>query len=147
MSRLEPRFVIGFHARADVLRRRVRVDANAFTDRPANNGDVESKFGARTDFVPRIVDVSPRIGFFRAFGTNGTTGIPGFGAPFGNIRGGFGLFRNDVAPTLVAPAMLASGVYGTKVAARMNPISGSSGVVNSPIGTGGSPSVGVSSRS
>ena len=88
----------------------VRVDANAFTDRPANNADVASKFGSRTDFVPRLVDLSPRIGFFRAFGTNGTTGIPGFGAPFGNIRGGIGLFRNDVAPTLVAPAMLASGL-------------------------------------
>jgi len=42
--------------------------------------------------VPRLIDVSPRIGFFRAFGTNGSTGIPGFGAPWGNVRGGIGLF-------------------------------------------------------
>ena len=34
------------------------------------------------------------------------------------------------------PAMFASGVYGTKVAARMKPRSGSSGVVNSPSGHG-----------
>jgi hypothetical protein len=88
----------------------VRVDANAFVDRPDYNPAVDARFGARTDFVPRVIDVSPRIGFFRAFGTNGTTGIPGFGAPFGNIRGGIGLFRNDVAPTLVGPAMLATGL-------------------------------------
>ena len=88
----------------------VRVDANAFVDRPEYNPAIESRFGARTDFVPRLIDVSPRIGFFRAFGTNGSTGIPGFGAPFGNIRGGTGLFRNDVATTLIAPAMLASGL-------------------------------------
>jgi len=88
----------------------LRVDANRFGDRPPYNPDVDAAFGARTDFVPRVIDISPRIGFFRAFGTNGTTGIPGFGAPFGNIRGGIGLFRNDVAPTLVAPALLASGL-------------------------------------
>jgi hypothetical protein len=88
----------------------VRVDANAFADRPAYNPALDARFGARTDFVPRVIDVSPRIGFFRAFGTNGSTGIPGFGAPFGNVRGGTGLFRNDVSPLLVAPAMLASGL-------------------------------------
>ena len=90
----------------------VRIDANDFLDRPAYNAAVESRFGGRTDFVPRLIDVSPRIGFFRAFGTNGSTGIPGFGAPWGNVRGGIGLFRNDVASTLVAPAMLATGLPG-----------------------------------
>ena len=88
----------------------VRVDANRFGDRPPYNPDVDARFHLRTDFVPRVIDISPRIGFFRAFGTNGTTGIPGFGAPFGNVRGGIGLFRNDIAPTLVAPALLASGL-------------------------------------
>jgi hypothetical protein len=87
-----------------------RIDANGFIDRPAYNPDVAARFGARTDFVPRVVDISPRLGFFRAFGTNGTTGIPGFGAPWGNVRGGIGMFRNDVSPTLVAPALLASGL-------------------------------------
>jgi hypothetical protein len=88
----------------------VRVDANGFIRRPSYNPEVEARFGGRTDFVPRVIDVSPRIGFFRAFGSNGTVGIPGFGAPFGNIRGGVGLFRNDVSPMLVAPAMVASGL-------------------------------------
>jgi hypothetical protein len=90
----------------------VRIDANDFLDRPAYNAAVESRFGQRTDFVPRLIDVSPRIGFFQAFGTNGSTGIPGFGAPWGNVRGGIGLFRNDVASTVVAPAMLATGLPG-----------------------------------
>jgi hypothetical protein len=88
----------------------IRVDANRFNDQPDYNPDIDARFGVRTDHVPQLVDISPRIGFFRAFGSNGTTGIPGFGAPFGNIRGGIGLFRNDVAPTIVAPAMLASGL-------------------------------------
>jgi hypothetical protein len=88
----------------------VRVDGNRFGDRPAYNPDVDARFGARTDYIPRLIDISPRIGFFRAFGSNGTSGIPGFGAPFGNVRGGIGLFRNDVATTIVAPAMLASGL-------------------------------------
>jgi len=88
----------------------VRVDANNFLDHPEYNPAVDARFGARTDFAPKLIDISPRIGFFRAFGTNGNSGIPGFGAPFGNIRGGIGLFRNDVAPTLIAPAMLASGL-------------------------------------
>jgi hypothetical protein len=88
----------------------VRIDGNRFGDRPPYNPDIDARFHLRTDFVPRVIDVSPRVGFFRAFGTNGTTGIPGFGAPFGNVRGGIGLFRNDVAPTLVAPALLASGL-------------------------------------
>lgn len=88
----------------------VRVDANRFSDRPAYNPVVDSIFRVRTDFAPRVVDVSPRVGFFWGFGNSGMTGIPGFGAPWGRIRGGIGAFRNDVAPSLIAPAMLASGL-------------------------------------
>jgi hypothetical protein len=88
----------------------VRVDASKFADVPAYNPLVDAAFGARTDFVPRLVDVSPRVGFAWGFGTNGMTGVPGFGAPWGRIIGGFGAFRNDVAATLIAPAMLATGL-------------------------------------
>jgi hypothetical protein len=89
-----------------------RVDANRFASRPAYNPLVDQRFGARTDFAPRLVDVSPRVGFYWAFGNNGMTGIPGFGQPWGRVYGGFGAFRNDVAPTLIAPALLASGLPG-----------------------------------
>ncbi len=88
----------------------LRVDANRFARQPAYNADVDARFGLRTDHRPTLVDLSPRIGFFRAFGTNGTSGIPGFGAPWGNVRGGVGLFRNDVSPLVIAPAMLATGL-------------------------------------
>jgi len=88
----------------------VRVDANRFADRPAYSPVVDSIFRVRTDFAPRLVAVSPRVGVSWGFGTNGMTGIPGFGAPWGRIRGGIGAFRNDVAPTLIAPAMVASGL-------------------------------------
>src|SRR5262249_32472317 len=40
----------------------VRVDANRFLDHPVYNPAVASKFGASTDYVPRVIDVSPRIG-------------------------------------------------------------------------------------
>jgi hypothetical protein len=87
----------------------VRVDANQFLDHAPYNPLVDSAFHARTDYTPSPIDFSPRIGFFRQFGYNGTTGIPGFGAPRGNVHGGVGLFRNDVAPTLIAPGLLANG--------------------------------------
>jgi len=86
----------------------VRIDANRFTTRPARDVGADAAFGARTDFAPSPVTISPRIGFFRAFGSNGRTGIPGFGAPWGTIRGGIGLFRNDVSPTLLLPAALST---------------------------------------
>jgi hypothetical protein len=88
----------------------VRADANRFADAPAYNPLVDATFHVRTDFTPRVVDLSPRVGFSWGFGTNGMTGIPGFGAPWGRIWGGVGAFRNDVAATLIAPAMLASGL-------------------------------------
>ena len=92
----------------------LRMDGNRFADRPQYNAGVEQSFGVRSDFTPNLMAVSPRAGFSWLFGNNGTTGIPGFGAPWGQLRGGFGLFRNDVAPTLIAPALLASGL-GTSV--------------------------------
>jgi hypothetical protein len=92
----------------------LRADGSTFVDHPEYNAAVDQRFGVRTDFVPKAVEVSPRIGFSWLFGTNGTTGIPGFGAPWGQLRGGFGFFRNDISPTLIAPALLASGL-GTSV--------------------------------
>ena len=86
----------------------VRIDANRFTTHPAHDRDIETAFGVRTDFAPAPVTVSPRVGFFRAFGTNGQTGIPGFGAPWGSVRGGIGLFRNDITPSLLMPAVLST---------------------------------------
>jgi hypothetical protein len=88
----------------------LRLDANQFLDHPAANPAIASRFGARTDFTPSVADLSPRVGFFRAFGDLGTIGVPGFGTPWGSIRGGIGLFRNDVPATLIAPALLATGL-------------------------------------
>ena len=87
----------------------VRVDANQFLDHAPYNPDVDAAFKARTDYTPSPIDFSPRIGFFRQFGYNGSTAIPGFGGPRGNVHGGIGLFRNDVPATLIAPSLLANG--------------------------------------
>jgi hypothetical protein len=88
----------------------VRLDASRFGTAPAYNPVVDTSFQVRTDFTPRLLDVSPRVGFYWGFGHNGMTRIPGFGAEWGHLRGGIGAFRNDVAATLIAPAMLASGL-------------------------------------
>ena len=59
---------------------------------------VDSVFHLRTDAAPSDAAVSPRASFSWGIGNNGTTGIPGFGAPWGFISGGIGEFRNDLSP-------------------------------------------------
>jgi hypothetical protein len=89
----------------------LRADGTLFPDRTPFNPAVQETFGARTDFVPRLVDVSPRVGFSWGFGTNGRA-LPGFGAPWGTLRGGIGRFRNDVASTLVDRVQRFTGLPG-----------------------------------
>jgi hypothetical protein len=54
--------------------------------------------------------VSPRASFSWGIGNNGTTGIPGFGAPWGILSGGIGEFRNDLRPGLIAPVISNTGL-------------------------------------
>jgi hypothetical protein len=88
----------------------LRLDANRVATAPAYNPGIDSIFGLRTDFAPREALVSPRVGFSYGFGDNGTTGIPGFGAPWGFLSGGVGEFRNDIRPGLIAPALANTGL-------------------------------------
>src|SRR6185436_2223655 len=53
---------------------------------------------------------SPRASFSWGIGNNGTTGIPGFGAPWGILSGGIGEFRNDLRPGLIAPVVSNTGL-------------------------------------
>jgi hypothetical protein len=88
----------------------VRVDGNATGSTLAYNPSVDSLFHLRTDHAPREVVVSPRASFGWGFGHNGTTGIPGFGAPWGFLSGGIGEFRNDFRPGLIAPVITNTGL-------------------------------------
>ncbi len=87
-----------------------RVDANRVTSAPAANPDVQSLFHVRTDYAPSEAVVSPRASFAWGVGHNGTTGIPGFGAPWGFLQGGIGEFRNDIQPGLVTPVLANTGL-------------------------------------
>ena len=88
----------------------VRLDANRATTAPPYNGAVDSAFHLRTNYSPREAHLSPRVGFNWSFGNNGTTGIPGFGAPWGSLTGGVGEFRNDMRPGLIAPTLSNTGL-------------------------------------
>jgi hypothetical protein len=88
----------------------LRVDANAIGNSLAYNHSVDSVFHLRTDNAPREAVVSPRASFSLGIGNNGTTGIPGFGAPWGILSGGIGEFRNDLRPGLIAPVVSNTGL-------------------------------------
>jgi hypothetical protein len=88
----------------------VRLDGNAIGTTLAYNPNVDSIFHLRTDHAPREVVASPRAAFSWGFGDNGTTGIPGFGAPWGFLSGGIGEFRNDLRPGLIAPVVTNTGL-------------------------------------
>jgi hypothetical protein len=88
----------------------LRVDGNSLGNALAYNPTVDSVFHLRTDHAPREIVVSPRASFQWGIGNNGTTGIPGFGAPWGFLSGGFGEFRNDIRPGLLAPVVTNTGL-------------------------------------
>ncbi len=94
----------------------VRVDANRFTNGPAENPEIARLFGTANNVVPNRVYVSPRVGFSWTVGT--APQIAGFdGAvrgPRAVIRGGLGVFQNTPQATLLGGALnntgLATGV-------------------------------------
>jgi len=88
----------------------LRLDGNAIGNSLAYNPVVDSVFHLRTDHAPREAVLSPRASFSWGFGDNGTTGIPGFGAPWGFLSGGIGEFRNDLRPGLIAPVVSNTGL-------------------------------------
>ena len=88
----------------------LRLDANAIGNALAYNPTVDNAFHLRTDHAPREAVLSPRASFSWGFGNNGTTGIPGFGAPWGFLSGGIGEFRNDLRPGLIAPVVSNDGL-------------------------------------
>jgi hypothetical protein len=79
----------------------VRADANRFTETPAFNEAVLSRFGLRTDDAPNSIDLSPRLGFtWQA-------------TPRTTIRGGTGQFRNAVDASLLAVPSVSTGLAGS----------------------------------
>lgn len=94
-----------------------RVEGNAFTARPAFNPAVQSALGARTDYAPNTVHVSPRFGFTwlrvapRSSIKSGALGPYAVG-PARYLRGGIGEFRGMLAPSLLAEPRVTTGLPG-----------------------------------
>lgn len=92
----------------------VRIDGNAFNDRPTDNPLVEQAFGVRNNVMPRYLAVSPRIGFSWTYGV--APQIPGFeGAvrgPRAVVRGGVGIFQNQMQTRAVSNAFDNTGLAG-----------------------------------
>jgi hypothetical protein len=96
----------------------LRAEGNVFTKTPEWNPAVESVLGVRTDHVPNTFAISPRLGFSWTY-----KGPVGFSSRFGptagvnyapiTVRGGFGRFRNRLAPTLIADALTGTGLSGS----------------------------------
>ncbi len=95
----------------------LRVDANTFLTKPAENPAIASAFGRRTDQVPDGFALSPRVGF-----TYQIPGNPGYGQFMSQtsslfrgqtqIRGGFGVFRGTARPALIAGPLTGTGLPG-----------------------------------
>ena len=94
-----------------------RVDANVFTAAPLENQSVSSLFGMSTDHAPNAIAISPRLGF--TWRPSGYRGAGAYGTQVSNLykgaqqlRGGIGLFRNTLSPTLLSGAMQSTGLPG-----------------------------------
>jgi hypothetical protein len=95
----------------------VRVEGDQFADHAELNPAVERFFGVRTDYVPNLLHVSPRIGFTWTYnpklqGDYAVRNEHGaFWAPaFGVLRGGIGEFRSLMPTTLFANASTKTGL-------------------------------------
>ncbi|MEO8878843.1 MAG: hypothetical protein ABI446_00435 [Gemmatimonadaceae bacterium] len=86
----------------------VRLEGSVYGGAPAENMQVDSAFGLRTNDFPSEIHLSPRVGF------TWTLGQGGLGAPTTIIRGGAGEFRSLTPSALFAAAEGATGVAGTE---------------------------------
>ncbi len=101
----------------------VRLEANAFGERPAYNPAVNTSFGGRTDFAPNTFGLSPRLGFNWAYSKKPNGADAAIGMMFnqigqfvfpqvGMISGGIGEFRSMMSPSLLSGASVNTGLPG-----------------------------------
>lgn len=99
-----------------------RVEANRFTTTLVNNSSVLAAFGTSTTHAPNGAKVSPRLGFNWYFGKEPQGNPIRFNAVANQtlpstmlLRGGVGLFRQLLSPTLLADAASSNGTSGGAV--------------------------------
>ncbi len=86
----------------------VRLEGSRYGGAPADNREVDSLFGGRTDRFPSEVHLSPRLGF--SYVVTGGQGNP----PLGTFRGGIGEFRGRAPVSLFSGAQNATGFAGAE---------------------------------
>ncbi|HEY4306333.1 MAG TPA: carboxypeptidase-like regulatory domain-containing protein [Gemmatimonadaceae bacterium] len=97
-----------------------RLEGNVFADAPAYNPEVDRLFGARTDYTPTQLHISPRFGFnYNRSGQvrNSTIANPlgrFNGTTPGVLRGGVGEFRSFTPPALISNAIASTGLSGAE---------------------------------
>ena len=97
-----------------------RLEANAFTEKPAANAQVASTFGVTNSHAPNTWHVSPRAGFTWIYTKARNTGEMSmasnlgqfYSAPVGALRGGIGEFRQFLPASLIADALIYNGRLG-----------------------------------
>ncbi len=94
-----------------------RLEGNVFSQRPAYNPAVDAAFGARTDFAPNTMAISPRIGFTWNYPKKRAGSGMMFNQigqfylqPPGVLSGGFGEFRNIMPASLLSGASVNTGL-------------------------------------
>jgi hypothetical protein len=105
------------HPRVEVVYG-ARFEANRFTTKPALNAEIAEFFGARTDFTPNRLRISPRFGFTWNYSRRnqavslGPASALGVSAvrPTGVLRGGVGEFRSIFSPNPIAEAVGLTGL-------------------------------------
>ncbi len=97
-----------------------RLEGNAFTGGPSQNATIDELFGARTDYAPSALHVSPRLGFnYNRSGqirnTQIASGLGRFtGTTPGVLRGGIGEFRGMTPASLLSTALVSTGLPGSQ---------------------------------
>jgi hypothetical protein len=106
-----------------------RLEGNTFTGAPTSNSALAHALGARTDFAPSAIHVSPRLGFnYNRSGQIRNTviasGLGNFrGTTPGVLRGGIGEFRGLTPASLLSTALVSTGLPGSQ--SRLNCIGSS----------------------
>lgn len=90
----------------------LRLDGSHFTASPTYNPAIEAAFGRRNDWVPSPIIISPRIGFSYTLGTAPEIGAftGAARAPRAVIRGGIGMFANNMSSGLIGSALDNTGL-------------------------------------
>lgn len=94
----------------------LRLEHTSYRGAPAENAAVYHEFGVHTSVLPTETYLSPRAGFSFSIAAPEQQGQAqrGFAPPLLTIRGGAGIFRGTMPPSLPGTAQAQSGLLGAQ---------------------------------